>query len=66
MLNLKGATKLLTDTEVLDNTAQYIHDHVGSEDWADHIATISGYLAVAIGWTEKEVVGYLTVQVEKE
>lgn len=43
----------------LDRVARYIKDNVGPQDWEEHAKSCSGYVAAALGITEKVTVAYL-------
>ncbi len=66
MINLSGASKLISDTEILDAVADRIGNSLKKEPVPeDVIDTIMGLLgpyrilAVAIGWQEDMIKGYL-------
>jgi hypothetical protein len=64
MINLQQNKNILGDIEILNNIAGYIIRSVGSQDYADHVSNISGYIAAGIHWAEKEVEGYLLERIK--
>ncbi len=66
MINLSGASKLLSDTEILDAVADRIGNSLKKEsvpeDVIDTILNLLGpyrILALATGWHEDMIKGYL-------
>lgn len=60
MITIMQGTKLLTDSEALENLAGYIAHNIGAQDWHNHILNIAGYVGAMLNRDEHEVIGYLT------
>jgi hypothetical protein len=48
--------------EAVDRLAHYIKNHVGSQDWKDHIYNCSAYVAVALGMDEQILVNAVRIK----